>query len=92
MLIGPMVRAGILLAKHTEFETAAARMKGARRSIVKTPRGVRQHVVETPTSVLRWPVHYGTGPPKVRYESLSPIHDAESDRVVAELREELEIH
>ena len=85
-----MVRAGILLAKHKEFEAAAARMKGARRSIVKI-RGVKQHLVEAPTAVLRWPVHYGTGPPKVRYESLSPIHDAESDRVVAELREELGI-
>ena len=78
----------LLLAKHKEFEATAARMKGARRSIVKT-RGVKQHLVETPTAVLRWPVHYGTGPPKVRYESLSPIHDAESDRVVVQLREEL---
>jgi hypothetical protein len=84
-----MAKADILLAKHKEFEAAAARMKGARRSIVKTPRGVKQHLVEAPTAILRWPVSYGTGPPKVRYESLSPVPDSESDRAVAQLRDEL---
>ena len=77
------------LLKHKEFEAVAARMQGARRSIVKTPRGVRQHLVEAGTAVLRWPVHYGAGSPKVRYERLPPVEDADSDRVVAQLRDEL---
>ena len=84
-----MPKVELLLAKHKEFEAAAARMKGARRSIVKI-RGVKQHLVEgATTGVIRWPVSYGTGPPKVRYESLPPIPDAESERVVAQLRDEL---
>ena len=86
-----MVQAAILLAKHMEFEAAAAQMRGARRCIVKTPRGIRQHVVQAETGILRWPTVYETGPPKVRYEPLPMMHDAESDRVVAQLRDELRI-
>ena len=82
-----MTKADVLLAKHKEFEAAAARMKGARRSIVKI-RGVKHHLVEgATTGVIRWPVSYGTGPPKVRYEPL-PVPDADSE-VVAHLRNEL---
>lgn len=85
-----MTKADSLLVKHMEFEAAAARMKGGRRCIVKTPRGIRQHLVETEMGLLRWPVSYGTGSPKVRYESLPSFHDAESERVVvAQLRDEL---
>jgi len=83
-----MPKVELLLAKHKEFEAAAARMKGARRSIVKI-RGLKQHLVEgATTGVIRWPVSYGTGPPKVRYEPLSPVPDADSE-VVAQLRDEL---
>ena len=85
-----MTQANVLLFKHREFEAAAARMKGGRRCIVKTPRGIAQHLVETDMGVLRWPVSYGTGPPKVRHEALSSIQDeGESDRVMAQLRDEL---
>ena len=50
-----MPKVELLLAKHKEFEAAAARMKGARRSIVKI-RGVKQHLVEgATTGVIRWP-------------------------------------
>jgi hypothetical protein len=83
-----MTKADVLLAKHKEFEAAAARMKGARRSIVKI-RGVKHHLVEgATTGVIRWPVSYGTGPPKVRYEPLHTVPDTESE-VVAQLRNEL---
>ena len=57
-------------AKHREFEAVALRMKGSTRHVEVTKRGVRQHVVESGNAVVRWPTSYGSGPPKVRYESL----------------------
>ena len=74
-----MTKQRLLLAKHLEFEAAAAQVRDGRRSIVKTPRGVLQHVVETENSVLRWPTTYAGVTTKsslrstarfVRYESL----------------------
>ena len=86
-----MAKADLLLAKHKEFEAAAARMKGARRTHRQepprgeaAPRGGADGHFEMARSLI-----YGSGPPKVRYESLSPVQDAESDRVVARLRDEL---
>ena len=36
-----MTKQRLLLAKHLEFEAAAAQVRDGRRSIVKTPRGVK---------------------------------------------------
>ena len=54
--------ARLLVAKHAEFEKAAAEMDNSQRRIERTPRGIQQHVVKGEgDAVLRWPTSYEHG-------------------------------
>lgn len=61
----PQVRAlqaARLIAKHEEFEAAAAALgPKARRIVWLSPRGFDQHVVSKGTAMLRWPTSYKEG-------------------------------
>ena len=78
------------LAKHREFESWASVLesRGAERFIEKNARGIKQHVVRSERALLRWPVRYEHGAPKVRYGPLQPC-SIESDLAAIQVRKEL---